>query len=267
MNRIIHDMDGEVVRGDSMRNPKFKDTDTSLKKFDIVVANPMWNQPFDTDVYEKDAFGRFEEQGGVTAGKADWAWLQHTVASLKDTGRAAVVLDTGAVTRGSGSKNEDKERNIRKWFVENDLVDGVILLPDNLFYNTTAAGIIIILRKNKPKNRKGKMILVNASQYFRKGTPKNFLPDEALSRIGHAYLEAGPKDGFVAVITNEEAAKNDYNLSPSRYLTVNGESQVRDLGSAIARYEKTLEEEAAINRELVAIIAKLKALVAEGDQK
>ena len=59
------------------------------------------------------------------------------VACLNDHGRAAVVLDTGAMTRGSGSKNEDKERNIRKWFVDHDLIDGVILLPENLFYNTT----------------------------------------------------------------------------------------------------------------------------------
>ncbi|MGH9434348.1 MAG: N-6 DNA methylase, partial [Terriglobia bacterium] len=137
MNRIIHDMQGEVLRGDSMRNPKFRDGAQRLRKFDIVVANPMWNQPFSPEVYENDPFERFESTGGVTAGKADWAWLQHTLACLKDDGRAAVVLDTGAVTRGSGSKNEDRERNIRKWFVEHDLIDGVILLPDNLFYNTT----------------------------------------------------------------------------------------------------------------------------------
>ncbi len=79
MNRIIHDMQGEVVRGDSMRNPKFRESDSRLKQFDIVVANPMWNQPFDPDVYEHDPFGRFDEQGGTTAGRADWAWLQHTL--------------------------------------------------------------------------------------------------------------------------------------------------------------------------------------------
>ena len=235
MNRIIHDMEGQVVRGDSMRNPKFKDGDTSLKRFDIVVANPMWNQPFDTDVYENDAFSRFEEQGGVTTSKGDWAWLQHTLASLKETGRAAVVLDTGAVTRGSRSKNEDKERNIRKWFVERDLVDGVILLPDNLFYNTPAAGIIVVLRKNKPKDRQGKIALVNASQQFRKGTPKNYLPDEAIRKIVDGFLKAEPIDGFVGVITNEEAAdpKNDFDLSPSRYLGNGGSQKMREIGEIL----------------------------------
>src|SRR5205085_10196576 len=130
---------------------------------DVVVANPMWNQPFDEATFEKDPFDRFDSQGGTAGGRGDWAWLQHTLALLKNNGRAAVVLDTGAVTRGSGSKNEDKERNIRKWFVQHDLIDGVILLPDNLFYNTTAAGIIVVLRKQKPKDRRGKITLVNAT--------------------------------------------------------------------------------------------------------
>jgi type I restriction-modification system DNA methylase subunit len=98
-----------------------------------VVANPMWNQPVVPEVLANDPFDRFRTTGGVTTGKGDWAWLQHTLACLNDHGRAAVVLDTGAASRGSGSKNEDKERNIRKWFVDRDLIDGVILLPDNLF--------------------------------------------------------------------------------------------------------------------------------------
>lgn len=258
MNKIIHDMEGEVVRGDSMRNPKFKDSDTRLKRFDVVVANPMWNQPFDPDVYENDPFERFEEQGGVTTSKGDWAWLQHTLAALKDTGRAAVVLDTGAVTRGSGSKNEDKERNIRKWFVEHDLIDGVILLPDNLFYNTTAAGIIIVLRKNKPKDRKGKIVLVNASQQFRKGTPKNYLPDEAVKKIAEAFLKAQPEDGFVAVVTNEEVStKHDFNLSPSRYLTNGTTGTFREVSVIVKELERIETEAESVDHELKKLLVQL----------
>ena len=257
MNRIIHDMEGEVVRGDSMRNPKFRDTDGRLKKFDILVANPMWNQGIDPDVYENDPFGRFAEHGGVTTGKADWAWLQHTVASLKDNGRAAVVLDTGALTRGSGSKNEDKERNIRKWFVERDLIDGVILLPDNLFYNTTAAGIIIVLRKNKLKDRKGKITLINAGREFRKGTPKNYLPEEAVKKIAGAFLTGKPVDSFCAAITNQEAAENDFNLSPSRYLTNGAGSTTRELPEIVRDLTSLTKEEETISVELEKLFGKL----------
>ena len=85
------------------------------------------------------------------------------------------MLDTGAVTRGSGNKTEDREKKIRKWFVEQDVVEGVILLPDNLFYNTTAPGIIVVLNRGKPAPRKGRIVLVNAGAEFRKGQPLSLI--------------------------------------------------------------------------------------------
>jgi type I restriction enzyme M protein len=258
MNRIIHDMEGEVVRGDSIRNPKFRDA-RGLKKFDIVVANPMWNQAIDSDVYENDAFDRFTAYGGITSGKADWAWLQHTAASLKDKGRAAVVLDTGAATRGSGSKNEDRERNIRRWFVEHDLIEAVILLPDNLFYNTPAAGIIIVLRKNKPKSRRDKIVLVNAGREFTKGTPKNYLSDDAIRKIARAVHDAKALDHFATVVTTAEIASNDFNLSPSRYVTDGADQQAfRDLAAIAAELERTEADAAAVSTELKKILNQLR---------
>jgi type I restriction enzyme M protein len=257
MNMVIHDMEGEIVRGNSMTNPKFRDNDTSLKKFDIVVANPMWNQPFDEKTFENDPFDRFESHGGNTSGKGDWAWLQHTVSLLKDNGRAAVVLDTGAVTRGSGSKNEDKERNIRKWFVEKDLVDGVILLPENLFYNTTAAGIIIVLRKTKPKDRKGKITLVNASAEFKKGSPKNFIPQDGIQKIADAFNSGADVDCFVKVITTSEAAKNDFNLSPSRYVITTESGTMRALPEIVREVRHLTKDETIINGELEKLLKKL----------
>ena len=218
MNAIIHDMEVEIARGDTMINPKFKTASGQISTHDIVVANPMWNQPFSQDIFADDPFERFRLQGGATTGKGDWAWLQHTLACLSERGRAAVVLDTGAVTRGSGSKNEDKERNIRKWFVDRDLIDGVILLPDNLFYNTSAAGVIVVLSKRKPAARKDKIMLLNASKRVRKGRPKNFIPEEDIRPLAAAFLKGEPLEGEVAIITREQAAEADYNLSPSRWV-------------------------------------------------
>jgi type I restriction enzyme M protein len=257
MNMVIHDMEGEIVRGNSMTNPKFRDNDTSLKKFDIVVANPMWNQPFDEKTFENDPFDRFESHGGNTSGKGDWAWLQHTVSILKDNGRAAVVLDTGALTRGSGSKNEDKERNIRKWFVEKDLIDGVILLPDNLFYNTNAAGIIIVLRKQKPKDRKGKITLVNASGEFKKGQPKNFIPQEGIQKISEAFNAGVDVDGFVKVIASAESAKSDFNLSPSRYISSADAQIIRELPDVIKELKTLVTEQKVIDDQLRPILNEL----------
>jgi type I restriction enzyme M protein len=218
MNGIIHDMAVEIARGDTMINPKFKTAQGDIRTFDIVVANPMWNQPFDPERLAADPFDRFRTAGGVTTGKGDWAWLQHTLACMKPNGRAAVVLDTGAVTRGSGSKNEDRERNIRKWFVDRDLIDGVILLPDNLFYNTSAAGIIVLLNKRKPEARRGKITLVNASKRVKKGKPKNYLPEGTPKEIAALFAAGEPVDGEVAVIDTDQATEADYNLSPSRWI-------------------------------------------------
>ncbi len=257
MNMVIHDMEGEIVRGNSMTNPKFRQNDTSLKKFDIAVANPMWNQPFDEKTFENDPFDRFDSHGGNTSGKGDWAWLQHTISILKDTGRAAVVLDTGAVTRGSGSKNEDKERKIRQWFVEKDIVDGVILLPDNLFYNTTSAGIIIVLRMQKPKDRRGKITLVNASAEFKKGSPKNYIPDENIRKIADAFNDGKDVEGFVKVITTAEATKSDFNLSPSRYVASAIVGTIRKLPDVLIDLAALEVEAAAVNKDLKKILAQL----------
>ena len=151
MNMIIHDMEGQIQIGDTFRNPKFRKANR-LQTFDRVVANPMWNQTeFTEKDYDADELDRFPKGAGYPGGKADWGWMQHILASLKPTGRAAVVLDTGAASRGSGIANSNKERDVRKWFVEHDLIEGVIYLPENLFYNTSAPGIIIFLNKTKTK--------------------------------------------------------------------------------------------------------------------
>jgi len=257
MNAIIHDMSVEMARGDTMINPKFKTPDSKIRTYDIVVANPMWNQPFNPDIFADDPFDRFRTQGGATTGKGDWAWLQHTMACLGDRGRAAVVLDTGAVTRGSGSKNEDKERNIRKWFVDRDLIDGVILLPDNLFYNTSAAGVIVVLSNRKPAARKDKIVLLNASRRVQKGRPKNFISEDDIRPLATAYLKGELVEGEIAVITREQAAEADYNLSPSRWVGNANEQIQRPIAEIIADLFKLDDAAREIDTKLAKMLAPL----------
>jgi type I restriction enzyme M protein len=260
MNGIIHDMQIEIARGNTMINPKFRTAEGKMRTFEIVVANPMWNQPFEPVVFSNDPFDRFRTAGGITTGKGDWAWLQHTFACLDNHGRAAVVLDTGAVTRGSGSKNEDKERNIRKWFVEHDLIDGVILLPDNLFYNTSAAGMIVVLNKRKPAARKDRIVLLNASRRVKKGKPKNYVPEDEIRPLAAAYLKGEPVEGEIAVITRGQAEAADYNLSPSRWVGSASEENGDNLAALITRFEAVLDEEDKLTSELQVALFKLKAL-------
>lgn len=257
MNGIIHDMSIEIARGDTMINPKFRTADGKVKTHDVVVANPMWNQPFAPDVFANDPFDRFRTAGGITTGKGDWAWLQHTLACLGDHGRAAVVLDTGAVTRGSGSKNEDKERNIRKWFVDRDLIDGVILLPDNLFYNTSAAGVIVVLNKRKPAARKDKIVLLNASKRLKKGKPKNYIPEDDIRPLATAFLKGEPVEGEVAVITKAQAEEADYNLSPSRWVGQSGSAEQRDIKEIVSDLLRLDAETREIDQSLAKMLVRL----------
>ncbi len=257
MNGIIHDMAVEIARGDTMINPKFKTASGDIRTFDIVVANPMWNQPFDPERLANDPFDRFRTAGGVTTGKGDWAWLQHTLACMKPNGRAAVVLDTGAVTRGSGSKNEDKERNIRKWFVDRDLIDGVILLPDNLFYNTSAAGIIVVLSKRKSAARKGKITLVNASRMVKKGKPKNYLTQDAIREIAALFVAGAPVDGEVAVVEAAQVIEADYNLSPSRWVGQVQDADANDLPTLIRQLAVLSLDQAVLDVTLAKLLRPL----------
>lgn len=260
MNAIIHDMDVDLQRGDTMINPKFRTADGRVRGFDLVVANPMWNQPFSPDTLANDPFDRFRGAGGISTGKGDWAWLQHTLACMNDSGRAAVVLDTGAVTRGSGSKNEDKERNIRRWFVEQDLIEGVILLPENLFYNTTAAGVIIVLNKKKPKARRGKIVLLNASKRFIKGRPKNYLIDADRRALAELFNRGEPVDGEVAIITREQAEEADFNLSPSRWVSGGSSDEGAGLGALLDQYEQIRQTEREVESGLHDALIKLRRL-------
>jgi type I restriction enzyme M protein len=256
-------MEIEIARGDTMINPKFRTPEGKVRTFDVVVANPMWNQPFAPDIFANDPFDRFRSSGGVTTGKGDWAWLQHTLACMGEHGRAAVVLDTGAMTRGSGSKNEDKERNIRKWFVEQDLIDGVILLPENLFYNTNAAGVIVVLNKRKPTARKGKIILLNASRHVKKGKPKNYIPEEDIRLLAAMYLKGGAVENEIAVVTWEQIEEADFTLSPSRWVGQNTELVGNSLASLLKQLDDIVLEDGTITKKLLTALAPLRNIAQE----
>ncbi len=233
MNMIIHDMEGQIEIGDTFKNPKFR-KQNRLQTFDRVVTNPMWNQDWCTEKdYDADELDRFPKGAGFPGRKADWGWVQIVLASLNEKGRAAIVLDTGAVSRGSGNANTNKEKDVRKWFVEQDLIEGVIYLPDNLFYNTTAPGIILVLNKAKPKDCRGKLFLLNASREFTTGDPKHYIPDDAILRIAETFTTWTAVEKYSRIVTHEEIAKNDFNISPSRYIHTGEGGEYRPIAEII----------------------------------
>ncbi len=188
--------------------------------------------------------------GFPPSSSADWGWIQHINTSLKENGKAAVILDTGSVSRGSGAEGSNRERDIRKKFVENDLIEAVILLPENLFYNTPAPGVIIVLNKNK--KHKEEILLINASEKYEKGRPKNVLI--GIDEIAEVYHNWKEVERFSKIITKEEAQKNDYNLSPSRYITIAEEEEIIPLDDAVVLVKEAEEERIRAEKELKEIL-------------
>jgi len=172
------------------------------------------------------------------------------LASLKPEGRAAVVLDTGAASRGSGNANTNKEKDVRRWFVEQDLIEGVIYLPENLFYNTTAPGIILILNRAKPKERKEKHFLLNASRDFTKGDPKNYISDDAIRRIADTFIAWKEVEKYSRIVSREDIAKNDFNISPSRYIHTGEADEYRPIAEIVEELDVLDSEGAETNAAL-----------------
>ena len=235
MNMFLHGYtDARFMIGDTFRSPGFAAAGAGLTRFDYVVANPMWNQDnYDDAFYEHDGWGRFP-YGNPSRSSADWGWAQLILTSLKADGRAAVVLDTGAVSRGSGSKSSNKEKEIRKAFIEQDMIESVVLLPENLFYNTTAPGILLLLNRQKPAARAGQILLVNASAYFVKEKPKNALTEAGIAAVAAVYRQWETREKLSRVITLDEARAADYNLSPSQFVAVADQAVHRPLPEILA---------------------------------
>ena len=228
MNCFIHDINAKIVLGDTMRNPKILKEDGELEKFDKVTANPMWNQEFPQQVYETDSYNRFE-YGYPPEDSADWGWIQHMLSSLETGGKIAVVLDTSSVSRGSG-RDKSREKAIRKRIVEKGFVESVILLPENLFYNTGAPGLIIVLnKKNVDRNH---IKLINASGEFEKGSPKNFLNDENIKSIIAALESNNDLEALSRHVDIKTIRDLDYDLSPARHVPINPEVPIVPLHEA-----------------------------------
>jgi type I restriction enzyme M protein len=157
---------------------------------------------------------------------------------MNDGGRAAVVLDTGALTRGSGSKKEEKERNIRKWFVERNLIEGIIQLPENLFYNTTAAGVIIVVSKRRVAARQDSIVMLNASRRFAKGKPKNHIEEVDVAALAQQFLAAAPAAGELEVVSLDLIRDSDYNLSPARWVPQSEETKHRAVDEILTEIDE-----------------------------
>jgi type I restriction enzyme M protein len=259
MNMYIHDIHNHHLEfGDTFLYPKFKEGD-SLRRFDVVVANPPWNQDgYGEDVLRK---GEFWKQrfgfGFVPRQSADWAWAQHMLASAKDdSGRVGVVIDNGCLFRGG------KEKAIRSAVLsgKNDLVECVVLLPEKLFYNTGAPGAIIVFNKHKAAERKGKVLFVNGSGEFEQHPEVrrlNRLGDGNIRKIAEVYHGFREAKGFSRVVSLEEIEQNDYNLNITLYVMPVEDSEPIDVRQEFAELKELERQKQEVTSKLEQYVSEL----------
>jgi type I restriction enzyme M protein len=238
MNLILHNIkNGNIVSGDTLDYPRFNDNG-KLKSFDSVIANPPWNQDgYGGERLKKADFRERFSFGYTPNDKADWAWIQHMLASSDQ--KVAVVMDQGALFRGG------IEKNIRAKIVEKDWIECVILLAEKLFYNTGASGIIIVLNKEKPKARKGKILFINALEEFEKHPEVrrlSIMDAKSIQRITEALKKFESVKGHTRVVDIEEIRANDFNLNIPLYAPLAKNEERIDIKKVYGELE-TLKKE------------------------
>ena len=212
MNMFLHGIEEfSIVRGDTLARPAFIEKD-SLKKFNVILANPPYSiRAWDRNSFENDPYGR-NIWGTPPQGSADYAFQQHIQKSLDEkNGRSISLWPHGILFR-------DAEADMRRKMIEEDLVECVIGLGPNLFYNSPMEACLLITTTNKPKERKGKILIVNAVKEVRQNSTLSLLEDKHIDKIFNAYKDFKSIENFSEVVTIEDVINNKGNMSISLYV-------------------------------------------------
>lgn len=212
MNLFLHGVQTfEIVNDDTLVNPGFI-VNGQLQKFDVVLANPPYSiSQWDRDAFASDKYGR-NFLGVPNQGRADFAFIQHILASMDNsTGRCAILLPHGIL-------NRKEEQKMRQGLVERDLVECVIGLGKNLFYNSPMEACILVCRTQKAPERKNKVLFVDGRKYVTRQGTESYLTEEQFTTIANAYANFDTVEGLCAVATSEEIKGNEFSLAINRYV-------------------------------------------------
>jgi len=238
MNLFLHGVeDFSVVRGDTLSQPAFIEDD-ELKKFDVILANPPYSiKQWDRKAWTKDPWGR-NIYGTPPQGRADYAFFQHIIKSMDpETGRCAILFPNGVLFR-------EAEQKMRKKMVEDDIIDCILGLGPNLFYNSSMEACVVFCKMKKPPEKKGKILFINALEDIRTEKTQSFLDKEHIEKIHAAYTDYDDIDYFSKVVTLDEIKSNNYDLSVNWYAPLESEgftqiiNSEKDLKSVINNWEE-----------------------------
>lgn len=232
LNMLLHDARGSIIyKGDVIRNPKNLEGAT-LKTFDKVIANPPFSlKNWGIEEAQNNSYHRFN-YGVPPKSYGDLAFVEHMIASLNSKGKLATVVPHGLLFRGGA------EGKIRKAILEDDLFEAIIGLPQNLFYGTGIPAAVLVFNKNKPVEKKNKVLFIDASNNFVKDGNMNKLRTEDIDAIVDAYNGYNAVDKYAEVITLDEIRDNDYNLNISRYVDTTETEPEVDINAVAKRIQE-----------------------------
>ena len=249
INMFLHDIGFEkfdIAHGDTLTDPKHWDDEP----FDAIVSNPPYSIRWEGDsnpVLINDP--RFSPAGILAPkSKADLAFTMHMLSWLSTTGTAAIVEFPGVLYRGGA------EQKIRKYLIDNNYVDAVIQLPPDLFFGTTIATCVIVLKKSKKDNA---TLFIDASAEFVRGGNKNKLSEANREKILDAYVARRDSDHFARLVPNRDIAENEYNIAVSSYVEQNNETEEVDIEKLNARIAEIVIRQQKLREAIDEIVADL----------
>lgn len=249
INMFLHDINYEkfdIAHGDTLTEPKHWDDEP----FDCIVSNPPYSIKWEGDANPLLINDPRFSPAGVLApkSKADLAFTMHMLSWLATSGTAAIVEFPGVLYRGGA------EQKIRKYLIDNNYIDTVIQLPPDLFFGTSIATCVIVLKKSKKDNA---TLFIDASAEFVRGGNKNKLSDANRKRILNAFIERKSEDHFALLVLNSEIAKNDYNIAVSSYVEQEDTREEVDITKLNAEIENIVARQSELRKAIDAIVADL----------
>lgn len=251
INMFLHDVDFDkfnIACEDTLMAPQHWDD----QPFDVIVSNPPYSIKWEGDDNPLLINDQRFSPAGVLApkGKADLAFIMHSLSWLSTNGTASIVCFPGIMYRGGA------EQKIRKYMVDNNYVDAVIQLPDNLFFGTSIATCIMVLKKSKKDSN---IAFIDASKEFLKVTNNNKLTEENISNIVKAYTDREDKQYMVKVASYDDVKANNFNLSVSTYVEQEDTREEIDINKVNAELEEIVAKENKLREEINKIIKDIEA--------
>ena len=251
MNLFLHGAnDFNIMCGDTLNDPKILQNER-LAHFDCVIANPPFSlEDWGAESWKTDRFGR-NLWGTPSDSNGDYAWVQHMVCSMRSlTGRLAVVLPQGVLFR-------KEERVFRQGLISRDYLEAVITLGDKLFYGTGLSPCILIIRDQKTESRKNKVLMIDGSKILTVQRAQNILSDDDIDELYQLYNSYSETEDKSIVVTHEQIAEKDYELSPDKYVLYHKED--------LKPYEEVLAEFRAAYQAMINAEKKLNDLFNQAD--